>query len=223
MPRIEFLRPDGSMCPGYYAQSGEERPSVIVLQEWWGLNPHICEVVDRFTVAGFNALAPDLYHGRVAQDVDEARHLMDGLDFMGAATQDIHGAAVYLQSQSSNAKVGIVGFCMGGALVITSAVHIPLLTAGVCFYGIPPKEVAAPADIHIPFQAHFANHDNWCTPGLVTQLEQEMTVAGNPPEVYRYDANHAFFNKMRPDVYKPAESLLAWDRTLSFFNKTLAE
>ena len=165
MPMIEFPRPDGSNCSGYYASAGARKPSVIVLQEWWGLNPHIQDITERFAIAGYNALAPDLYHGRIAQNIDEARHMMDGLDFTGATTQDIQGAVTYLQAQSGNPKVGIVGFCMGGVLVITSAAYLDSLSAGVCFYG-PPKDASDPAKIHIPLQGHFASCDNWCTPAV---------------------------------------------------------
>lgn len=222
MPMIDFPRPDGASCSAYSAEAGAGRPGVIVIQEWWGLNPHIRDIADRFAAAGFNALAPDLFHGRVARNVDEARHMMDGLDFVGATTQDIRGAVTYLQEKGGNDKVGIVGFCMGGALVISSGVHLEGPAAGVCFYGIPPKEVADPARIRFSFQAHFASKDTWCTPSLVDQLEQEMKSAGNPPEVYRYEANHAFFNKTRPEVYDAAASQAAWERTLTFFDKHLA-
>lgn len=222
MPMIEFPCPDGSVCTGYLAESGAGRPGVIVIQEWWGLNPHIQDITERFATAGYNALAPDLYHGRVAQNVDEARHMMDSLDFTGASTQDIQGAVDFLKARSGNAKVGIVGFCMGGALVITSAVHLSSLSAGVCFYGIPPKDVADPARIRIPLQGHFASRDNWCTPALVDDLERSMTSAGNRAEVYRYEASHAFFNKTRPAVHDPEASKLAWERTLTFLGAHLA-
>src|SRR5690606_10191015 len=90
--KIEFGRPDGGRCSGYYAEAGKGRPSVIVIQEWWGLNDQICGVADRFARAGYNALAPDLYKGRVTGEPDEANHLMTGLDFPGATHQDIRGA-----------------------------------------------------------------------------------------------------------------------------------
>lgn len=221
MARLEFLRPDGSTCPGYHAPAGAGRPGIVVIQEWWGLNDHIVDIAERLSREGYNALAPDLFHGRVTASVDEARHLMGGLDFMAATTQDIRGAASYLINQSGNSKVGIVGFCMGGALAISSAAHLDELSAAVCFYGIPPREVAAPAQIRIPFQAHFASRDSWCTPALVDQLEAEMRAAGNRPEIHRYEASHAFFNKTRPEIHDPEASRLAWERTLLFFEKHL--
>src|SRR5574343_1368997 len=101
---IEFKRPDGSNCAGYFAAAGKDKPSIVVIQEWWGLNSQIRSVAERFAAAGYNALAPDLYKGRVAQDADEASHMMNGLDFPGATFQDIRGAVSYLQA-AGNGKV----------------------------------------------------------------------------------------------------------------------
>ena len=219
MSMIEFKRPDGSSCAGYLAEAGPGRPGVVVIQEWWGLNEQICSVADRVCEAGYNALVPDLYHGRVAQNTDEASHMMNGLDFIGATGEDIRGAVQHLQAMGG--KVAVMGFCMGGALTITSAVHIPEMAAGVCYYGIPPTGVADPADIRIPMQYHFASRDSWCNPAAVDALEAAMQAAGNPPEVYRYEADHAFFNQMRPEVYSPENSVLAWQRSLDFLHRYL--
>ena len=191
-----------------------------MIQEWWGLNPHICGIADRFAAAGFNALAPDLYHGRIAQNRDEAGHMMDGLDFVGATRQDVRGAVLHLQ-QGGSEKVGVMGFCMGGALTISSAALIPEVAAGACFYGIPPKDIDDPATIRIPLQGHFANKDTWCTPQMVDALEADMKAAGNPPQIFRYDAYHAFFNRTRPEVFDAEAATLAWDRTLGFLRKHL--
>lgn len=216
---IEFGRPDGGRCQGYFASAGAARPSVIVIQEWWGLNPQIRGIADRYAAAGYNALAPDLYHGRVTQDPDEANHLMNGLDFPGATHQDIRGAALHLRARGG--KVGVTGFCMGGALAIAAAVHVPEIAAAACYYGIPPQEFADPAAIRIPFQAHFAERDDWCTPQAVDRLEEAMRAAGLAPEIHRYTAAHAFCNEARPEVYAPVCARLAFERTLAFFGRTL--
>lgn len=216
---IDFERPDGGRTRGYLATAGADRPGIVVIQEWWGLNDQICGVADRFARAGFNALAPDLYQGRVTQKPDEANHLMTGLDFAGATHQDVRGAVRQLAAQG--AKVGVMGFCMGGALTIAAAVHVPEVSAAVCFYGIPPKEFADPAAIAIPLQAHFANRDDWCTPAAADGLEQAMTGAGRSPQVFRYDADHGFFNERRGDVYDAACGQQAWDRMTEFLGRTL--
>lgn len=220
MAIIEFKRPDGSACRGYLAEAGKGKPGIVVIQEWWGLNAQICSVADRFAAAGFNALAPDLYQGRVAQDADEANHMMNGLDFAGATFQDIRGAVQHLQAAGAD-KVGVMGFCMGGALTIASAVHVPEVTAAVCFYGIPPKDFADPAAIRIPLQGHFASRDTWCTPEAVDALAAGMKAAGNVPEIHRYEADHAFFNQSRPEVFDAAAAALAWERTLDFLRRQL--
>ncbi|HPB90550.1 MAG TPA: dienelactone hydrolase family protein [Rugosibacter sp.] len=216
---IDFKRPDNTNCRGYLATAGQGRPGVVVIQEWWGLNDQICGVADRFARAGFNALAPDLYHGRITQDPDEASHMMNGLDFPGATHQDIHGATTHLQRISS--LVGAIGFCMGGALTIAAAVHVPALAAAVCFYGIPPQEFADPANIRIPFQGHFANQDDWCVPSMVDALEAALQKTGAPAEIHRYDAAHGFFNERRADVYDANAASLAWDRMMAFFTQHL--
>ncbi len=225
---IEFNRPDGSACRGYLANAGQGRPSVVVIQEWWGLNDQICGVADRFARAGYNALAPDLFKGRVTQEPDEASHLMNGLDFPGATHQDIRGAVDHLREMGGNSggktsdKVAVMGFCMGGALTIAAAVHVPHLSAAVCFYGIPPQEFADPADIRIPFQGHFARKDDWCTPAAVDALEAAMRGKGNAPELYRYEADHAFFNERRGEVYDAACASQAWERMMAFLAKQLS-
>ncbi len=223
MPMTEFSRPDGSACRGYLAEAGRGKPGVVVLQEWWGLNPQICSVADRCAAAGFTALAPDLYQGRVTQDPDEAGHLMKGLDFAGATFQDIAGAVRYLRGTLGTGGVAVMGFCMGGALAVASAVHLADIAAAVCFYGMPPKEFADPAKIRIPFQGHFANRDDWVTSVMVDQVDAAMRAAGQTPEIYRYEAQHAFFNQLRPEVFDPAAAALAWERTRGFLSKHLAD
>src|SRR5258706_11094536 len=119
---------------------------------------------ERFALAGFDALAPDLYKGKVIpyHDTDAAAKEMNSLDFMDATTQTVRGAAQYLAK--NGAKVGLTGFCLGGAVTILGATKIPELTAGVGFYGIPPEQAGKPADAKIPLQGHFAIKDDWGTP-----------------------------------------------------------
>ena len=216
---IEFTRPDGGRTKGYFAAAGQGRPAVVVIQEWWGLNDQICGVADRFARSGYNALAPDLYKGRVTAQADEANHLMTGLDFVDATHQDLRGAAQNLKTQSTD--VAVMGYCMGGALTIAAAVHVPEFAAGVCFYGIPPREFADPAKIRVPLQGHFANKDDWCTPAAVDDLEKTLKTAGIKHEIYRYDAAHAFANE-RSAAYDVACANHAWDRMSAFLKANIA-
>jgi len=215
---IEFTRPDGAKSQGYLAESpAPGAPGLILIQEWWGLKPHILELAQRFADAGYTVLTPDLYRGRIASDADEANHLMGELDFVDACDQDLAGALSYLQTRSP--KVGVLGFCMGGALTIAAAARLPGLAAANCFYGIPPAALADPAKIQIPLQGHFASEDDWCTPATVDTFEKALS---RQPEFHRYQAQHAFFNNSRPEVYDAACSQLAWERSLDFFRRTLS-
>jgi carboxymethylenebutenolidase len=217
---IEVSRPDGGKTPAYLAASPEQgSPGIVLIQEWWGLNDHICGVADRLAAEGYSVLAPDLYRGRKTTLADEANHLMGSLDFIDATKQDISACVAHLAQGGT--KVGVMGFCMGGALTVAASVHVSGVAAGVCFYGIPPNEVADPARIRIPFMGHFATRDEWCTPAAAGALRQAMTDSGNPPEVFHYDAQHAFFNHSRPEVYDEACASLAWSRTTEFFARHL--
>src|SRR5205085_10384676 len=106
---IEVARPGGGGTKGYLATAGNNRPGIVIIQEWWGLNDQICGVADRFARAGYNALAPDLYKGRVVATPDEANHLMTGLNFPDATHQDLRGAALHLKSNSG--QVAVLGLC----------------------------------------------------------------------------------------------------------------
>jgi len=216
---VHFATPNGGQVPGYLARAGGSAKNVIVLQEWWGLNKQICGVCDRFAAAGFNALAPDLYKGRVTENADEASHLMSGLDWTGAVEQDVRGAVKYIKANGG--KAAVMGFCMGGALTIIASVKLPGLDAGVCFYGIPPTEVADPARIAVPLQCHFANQDDWCTPAAVDAFDNAAKQAGMNYELFRYEAQHGFFNEQRPEVHDADASKLAWERMLGFLNTHL--
>lgn len=217
---LVFQRPDGGPSEGYLVPAADKSPALILIQEWWGINAHIRNLAERFAREGFHTLAPDLYHGRLASSADEARHLMDGLDFPDATHQDIHGAVGHMVNQGR--KVAVLGFCMGGALSVAAAVHVPGLAAAVCFYGLPPKSFADPAQIRIPFQGHFATQDDWITPELVRSLEHDMRAAGRSPQLFHYNAQHAFFNNARPEVYDAAAAQLAWQRSIAFLRQHLS-
>lgn len=219
---VELDRSDGGKTTAYHAEvpaGVQVRGGVVVLQEWWGLNDHLRSIADRLAAEGFEALAPDLYHGKVATNAMQAQKLMVALDGADAVQQDVRAAARWLVARGR--RVAVVGFCLGGALAISSAVHVPELSAAVCFYGIPPAERADPRDNRVPMLAHFAERDQWCTPERVASLEAALRSAGPPLELHRYPAEHAFFNDTRPDVYDPAAAALAWERTIAFLARSL--
>ena len=220
--KITFKRPDGKDASGYLAKAGRANaPGVVVIQEWWGLQDQIKGICDRFALAGYEALAPDLYAGTVVpyHDTEAANREMSSLNFLEATDQVVRGAVEFLKV--TGVKVGLTGFCLGGAVTILGAIRVPGLSAAVCFYGIPPANAANTADIAVPLQAHFANEDDWCTPALVNEFEAALKRVGKPAEVYRYDAKHAFMNEQRPDAHQRAAAELAWSRTLAFWGKHL--
>ncbi len=220
--RITFKRPDGKDASGYLAKAGQgNRPGIVVIQEWWGLQDQIKGICDRFALAGYDAVAPDLYDGVVVpyHDRDAAGKEMGSLNFLDATEQTVRGAVQYLKKNA--VKVGLTGFCMGGAVTIIGACKIPELSAAVCFYGIPPEAAAKPADVKVPLMGHFALRDDWCTPEAADKFAAAMQAAGKKPEFYKYDADHGFVNEQRPDAHDRAHSELAWERTLGFWRQHL--
>jgi len=218
---ITLSRPDGGQLEAYVSDINPTLPGIIVIQEWWGLNAQVKSIVDRLAAEGFNALAPDLFHGRVVgyDESAEASHLMNGLDFQAAVHQDIAAAEAHLAA--INPKIGIIGFCMGGALTIASAVRLKGFGAAVCFYGMPPREFADPADLRVPFQGHFGDKDDWVSPAVVADLKARMEAAGQHPEIYSYATDHAFFNQSRPEVYDRDAAEKAWSRMIPFLKQHL--
>ncbi|NEW86697.1 dienelactone hydrolase family protein [Rhodopseudomonas sp. WA056] len=220
---ISFNRPDGKEARGYLANAASGRaPGVVVIQEWWGLSDQIKGLTDRFAQAGFDALAPDLYNGTVVpyHDTDAANKEMSSLDFIDATTQTVRGAVNYLAR--NGAKVGLTGFCLGGAVTVIGVCKIPELSAAVVFYGIPPEQAAKPSDVMVPMQGHFANRDDWCTPEVVDAFEAGLKAAGKSAEFFRYEADHAFVNEQRAAVHDREAAELAWSRATQFFGKHLS-
>ncbi len=225
---IQYKRPDGNSVEGYLAEPTDKAnaPGVVVIQEWWGLDAEVKAVADRLAKAGYRALVPDLYRGKLALEANEAQHLMGGLNFGDAASQDIRGAVQYLKATGSR-KVAVTGFCMGGALTVLSACNVPELDGTIVWYGYPPLEYVDVQKITKPMMAHWASHDEFFAISGVDQLEEKLKAAGTNYEFYRYDTKHAFANPkadsrgLPPLKYDEQAAKLAWDRTLEFLEKNL--
>jgi carboxymethylenebutenolidase len=199
---------------------------VVVIQEWWGLNDQIRGVADRLAQAGFTALVPDLYRGKSTVEAAEAEHLMTNLNFGDAAGQDVRGAVLYLKARCP--KVGVTGFCMGGALTLLAAVHVPEADAGVVWYGYPPLEYIDASKIKLPLLGHYAIDDVPFPIATVDALEGKLRAAKVRFEFHRYKAMHAFANETQVGAnrlpiteYNPEAAALAWTRTLAFFGQHL--
>ena len=219
---IAFAQPNGAESTGYLSSAAScGAAGVVVIQEWWGLQAQIKGVCDRLAQAGFDALAPDLYGGKVVpyHDVEAAEREMASLDFLEVTDQKVRGAARYLGR--NGAKVGLTGFCLGGAVTVIGCTRIAEIAAGVVFYGIPPEQAARPEDLRVPIQCHFASKDDWCTPTIVDAFESDLTAADRTFELYRYEADHAFANEQRVSVHDRAAADLAWGRATDFLARYL--
>jgi len=196
-----------------------------VIQEWWGLVDHIKDVCERFASEGFVALAPDLYHGKTTKSPDEAGKLMMSLR-IDEAEKDISGAIEYLlDHEATNAgKVGVVGFCMGGALALYTATKNAKVGACVVFYGGHPNVKPDLPKLESPVLSISGDKDKSVTPEVVHRLEQQMKSLGKQVDVIIYPgADHAFFNDTRPTVYVPEAAADAWQQTIDFFSKHLGK
>lgn len=225
---VSYLRPDGKQVDGYLAESqgAAKAAGIVVIQEWWGLNDQIRGVADRLAAAGYRALVPDLFRGKSTVEAEEAHHLMTGLNFADAASQDIRGAVQFLKG--NGAKVGVSGFCMGGALTLLALSMTPELDAGVVWYGCPPLEYIDATKIKAPLQGHWAIQDEFFKIALIDQLEEKLRAAKVGYDFHRYLAHHAFANetaigphRIPQTQYDPAWSEQAWDRTFRFLGRSL--
>jgi carboxymethylenebutenolidase len=221
---IEFPS-NGSADQGYLATPASGAgPGVVVIQEWWGLVPHIKDVCDRFAAAGFVALAPDLYRGKQISEPDEAGKEMMALQ-LDRAGRDMSGAVDELRRRSGRDTVGVVGFCMGGGLALVLATQRPdAIVACVPFYGVVPWPEAQPdyAQMSAAVLAHIAELDGFFGPDAANSLEAQLKDLGKDVEFHHYaGVDHAFFNDTRPEVYAAAASALAWQRTIDFLHARL--
>ncbi len=221
MGEMVTFKSNGHTCDGYIAGSG---PGVLVIQEWWGLVPHIKDVVDRFAEAGFTALAPDLYHGESSTESDGAGKLMMALN-LEQAGKDLSGAITLLQERSGQSKVGVVGYCMGGGLALVVASQRPdAVAAAAPYYGVIPWASAQPdwAAISAKVVGEYAEHDDFAGPEATRALEAQLRSLGKDATMHIHaGTHHAFFNDARPEVYSADASADAWARTTDLFRTSL--
>jgi len=208
---------------GYLAApvgSADVRAGVVVIQEWWGLVPHIEDVAERFAALGYVALAPDLYHGKSTVEAEEAHHLMEGLDW-GRAAQELAGAVAYLRGVAGVRRVGVVGFCMGGALTVIAAAD-PGVDAYAAFYGFPRAGAAPLERVEAPGLIFFGEHERAFSVPDAQAFAERQRRSGREAEVVVYPgAGHGFFNDTRPEAYQQAAAGDAWQRTVKLFEQHL--
>jgi carboxymethylenebutenolidase len=188
-------------------------PGVVVIHEWWGVNDQIKSIADRWAHAGFVAVVPDLYNGKVVplNKGDEAAAAMNALDFPKAVQTIIAAVDALKDNPRCTGKVSVSGYCMGGALTLATATQAKGLSSIVPFYGIPPG--ADFSKIDAPVQMHVAEHDDWVT---VPKAKEVQAAVGSKMELHTYDAHHAFCNDQRPEVFNASACAQAWSRAVQF-------
>jgi carboxymethylenebutenolidase len=193
--------------------------AVILIHEWWGINDHIRDIAGRFANEGYLCIAPDLFRGKTAGTTEEASKLMNELsieDGLETISEAISEAKIAYEVQ----KFGVTGFCMGGTFALRAACEIDELAAAAPFYGdIPPEDVLKKLKTPTLFIA--GSRDGWINAEKVNALKVAAKKYELPVEAVVYDADHAFFNNTRPEVYDSDASADAWRRVLELFRKHL--
>ncbi len=201
-------------------ESGEEKKAIVVIQEYWGLNDNIKNVANRYAGEGYLAIAPDLSRGTVAADKNEAAKLMDNLE-IEEGLDIINNAMITAQEKYGITKFGITGFCMGGTYALEAACKLEGLSASAPFYGDIPDEFTLQG-LKCPVIFISGTKDQWINPEKVAELERIAKVNTLPIESVKYEADHAFFNDTRPEVYDEAAAKDAWAKVTEFFKENLA-
>jgi carboxymethylenebutenolidase len=215
---------NGQKGEGWFAKPASGKgPAVVVIQEWWGLVPHIKDVTDRFAKEGFVALAPDLYHGKTTTSPDQAGRLLMELD-VERAGREIAAAGAYLlnRPECSSKTIGVVGFCMGGALAQYAATSNPSVGAAVSFYGGFKKVPLRWENLSGPILLIYGEKDEGVPPSEAKPLEDKLKALGKKVETIIFrGAPHGFFNDTRPGVYREECAKDVWQRTVAHFRAHL--
>lgn len=209
---------EGALCePAGLEKVG----ALVVVHEWHGLNAVMKLHAQQFAQAGFLTLVPDLFHGKVAENDDEAAKMLSSFDFR-AAVAELGEAVAFLRAHPrGNGKVAVAGFCLGGALTLAAARYVPNLAAAVPFYGLPRLPADEFRHVATPICGHYARVDPWANPALAQELQEQVRAGGGEMELYVYDAPHAFMRETDASTYEPNSAALAFQRTLDFLRKHL--
>lgn len=205
--------PDGRTVGGWVA-GDPGRPGLVLVHEWYGLNAGIKDMAARFAAHGYQVFAVDLYEGAFAADDAHAAPLAQAMQ-TAIAMQDVAGARDWLKAHGS-ARVGVTGFCLGGAMALAAACTVEGIACAVPFYGTP-RDAFLRFGTHVPpTLGHYARHDAHVDLQRVMRIDEAAREAGAPFTLHVYDAGHAFLRHGDPSHYDAAAATLAWDRTLAF-------
>ena len=217
---LNFNTPNGATTAHVARPDTDSAAAVVLIHEWWGINDHIRDIAARYASEGFLCIAPDLFRGKVTKDPKEASELMHSLaieDGIETIREAVSEAKVKYRVQ----KLGITGFCMGGTFALRGACETEDFAAAAAFYGdIAPDEALQKLKAPTLFIA--GSRDNWINAEKVNQLEEAARKYDLPLEVVVYDADHAFFNDTRPEVFNAEAAADAWRRVLDLFRKHLS-
>ena len=221
--RYEFIQfqANGGTAGGYLAAPAEggPHPGVIVIQEWWGLNPNICDIANRLAAEGYAALAPDLFNGELTREPDVAQKLMMKLE-EPRALQIMNGAVAALQARGDVAadRIGATGFCLGGGMTLLLAMHNPAVKAAAPFYGTPGQGMGAAGNIAGAVEGFFAGKDDWVNAEAVEAIRSALADAGVRHDIHVYEnSEHGFFNDTNPGAHDPEAAADAWQKLKAFF------
>ena len=216
---LSFDTANGSTTAYVAMPSAADKKAVIVIQEWWGLNDHIKDIANRWADEGFIAIAPDLYRGKVATNSDDASRMMhdlqidDGLD-------TIKNCVTAAAEKYGLTHFGITGYCMGGTFALRSACELEGFSAAAPFYGdLPDEDILKKLTTPTIFIS--GTKDAWINPEKVAALEDATERYELPVQSVKYEADHAFFNNTRPEVYNETAARDAWALVVGFFNDKL--
>ena len=197
----------------------ETNRAVLVIQEWWGVNENIRDIANRWCAEGYIAIAPDLYRGHVATNANDAGKMMHDLE-IDDGVDTIKNVIEKARDAYDLTHFGINGFCMGGTFALRAACELEGLSAAAPFYGdIPEEDVLKKLTVPTIFVSGLK--DKWINLEKVAQLEDIVARYELPLTSVKYDADHAFFNDKRPEVYDPTASRDSWALVVGFFNDKL--
>lgn len=216
---ISFNTQNGETTAHVSLPESKAGKAIVLIHEWWGLNDHVKDIAGRYANEGFMCIAPDLYRGKVAANSEEASKMMhalsieDGLDTISNAMSAARES--YLLSH-----FGITGFCMGGTFALRAACEIEGISAAAPFYGDIPDDGVL-QELKAPTIFFSGKRDGWITPEKVAKLEDAAERFELPVHSIKYDADHAFFNDTRPEVYDRLAADDAWALAIGFFKDKL--
>ncbi|MGC2238759.1 MAG: dienelactone hydrolase family protein [Pyrinomonadaceae bacterium] len=216
---LSFSTANGETTAFVAAPDAKSEKAVIVIQEWWGLNDHIKDITNRYADEGFTAIAPDLYRGKLATNPKEAGELMQSLQ-VEDGLDTIKNAMDAAREKYGISHFGITGFCMGGTYALRAACSLEGISAAAPFYGdIPEEEILK--NLKAPTIFVSATKDGWINTEKVALLEDITERYELPIVSIKYEADHAFFNNTRPEVYDATAANDAWALVIGFFNDNL--